>query len=264
MYDYHVHSHFSADCNIPMQEMIQKGISLGLKEICFTDHIDYGYQDPSISFEFDPTLYTQEINQLTEKYKNQIKIRKGLEIGIQPHIIEECTTLVENGKFDFVISSIHTADKKDIHIGDFFLGKTPHEAYEKYFEELLICTQNFKNFNVLGHMNLLKRYQHHVQVQDIKNYFDIIKEIFSTLIYAGKGIEVNTSGFRYHLEEPIPDKELLSFYKSLGGEVVTIGSDSHQPDHLVYKFDYVYHLLKEIGFKYIAIFENMKPSFIKI
>lgn len=264
MYDYHVHSHFSSDCEIDMEDMIKKAIAIGLKEICFTDHIDYGYTDPSITFEFDPSLYTQNLNQLAQKYKDTIKVLKGIEIGVQPHIIEKCNTLVENNQLDFVISSIHTADKKDIHIGDFFVDKTPHEAYKKYFEELLICTKNFKNFNVLGHMNLLKRYHHHAQIQDIKKYFDIIEEIFKILIYDGKGIEVNTSGFRYNLEEPVPDKTILSFYKELGGEIITIGSDAHKPEHLAYKFDYIYHLLKEIGFKYIATFENKKPSFIKI
>ncbi|MCT4607268.1 MAG: histidinol-phosphatase HisJ family protein [Marinisporobacter sp.] len=264
MYDYHIHSHFSSDCDVDMEEMIQKSINIGLKEICFTDHIDYDYQDSSISFEFHIPSYISHINALIGKYKNHIKILRGVEIGIQPHIVEMCDQLVTEGKFDFVISSIHTADKKDIHLGDFFVGKTPREAYEKYFSELLICTKEFKNFNVLGHMNLLKRYHHHVEIQDIKDYFHIIEEIFKSLIHNGKGIEVNTSGFRYGLGETVPCKEILSFYKSLGGEIITIGSDAHTPEQLACKFDYTYDLLKEIGFKYIAVFENREPIFKKI
>ncbi|QZY57241.1 histidinol-phosphatase HisJ family protein [Crassaminicella profunda] len=264
MYDYHVHSHFSTDCDVNMEEMIQKAISIGLKEICFTDHIDYDYQDSSINFEFDIPSYMAHINNLVEKYKKNIKILRGVEIGIQPHIVKKCDELVMKEKFDFIISSIHTADKKDIHVGDFFVGKTPKEAYTQYFNELLICTKSFKNFNVLGHMNLLKRYHHHVEIQDIKNYFDIIEEIFRTLIYTGKGIEVNTSGFRYGLGETVPCKELLSFYKSLGGEIITVGSDAHTPEQLACKFNDTYDLLREIGFKYITIFENRQHTFKKI
>ncbi|WZL71614.1 histidinol-phosphatase HisJ family protein [Clostridiaceae bacterium 35-E11] len=264
MYDYHVHSNFSSDCEVNIQDMVTKAIEIGIQEICFTDHIDYDYQDPSISFEFDIPQYMRELSELNEKYKNQIKILKGVEIGIQPHICEKCDALVESEAFDFVISSIHTCENKDLHVGEFFIGKTPHEAYTKYFEELFTCVKDSKNFNVLGHMNLLKRYHHHVEIQDIKKYFDIIEEAFKLLIYRGQGIEVNTSGFRYGLEETVPSKEILLFYKSLGGEIITIGSDAHKPQDLARQFDYVYHLLSEVGFKYICTFEHMKPNFIKL
>lgn len=50
MYDFHMHSTFSADCEVPMEEMVQAGIKQQLKKICFTEHIDYEYPDPSITF----------------------------------------------------------------------------------------------------------------------------------------------------------------------------------------------------------------------
>ena len=40
-YDYHMHSSFSNDSKSDMEDMIKKSIELGLKEICFTDHVDY-------------------------------------------------------------------------------------------------------------------------------------------------------------------------------------------------------------------------------
>lgn len=263
MYDYHVHSNFSADCNVDMEEMINHAIEIGIKEISFTDHIDYDYQDSSITFEFDIDPYIERIEYLREKYKGKIKILRGIEIGIQPHIIQKCDSLIEGKTFDFVISSLHTADKKDIHVGTFFMDKTPHECYEKYFNELLICAKNFKNFNVIGHIDLLRRYKNHMKVPDIYHFFDILKEIFKVIIYNGKGIEINTSGFRYGLDDTIPSRNILNLYKSMGGEIITIGSDAHHPNYLGYKFDYAYHLLKEEGFKYITTFEKMKPTFIK-
>lgn len=41
-YDYHVHTHLSDDAQTPMETMVQKALALGLNELCFTDHIDYG------------------------------------------------------------------------------------------------------------------------------------------------------------------------------------------------------------------------------
>src|SRR5690625_6712670 len=60
--------------------------------------------------------------------------------------------------FDFVICTMHTADKKDLHSGNFFANKTIEEAYRQYYEELLYCVTHFKHYSVLGHLDLVKRY----------------------------------------------------------------------------------------------------------
>ncbi|RKD27189.1 histidinol-phosphatase [Caminicella sporogenes] len=264
MYDYHVHSNFSADCKIDMKDMIEKAINLNIKEICFTDHIDYEYCDPSINFDFDIEEYTNYINKMKNLYKGKIKVLKGVEIGIQPHIIEKCEKFINRNDFDFVICSIHTCNKKDLYSGDFFINKTPKEAYIKYFEELLYCIKKFDSFNVVGHLNIITRYNKEVAKENIRNYFDILEEIFKTLIDKNKGIEINTSGFRYNIDNLMPPKEVLKFYKELGGQIITTGSDSHIPETLGEKFDYVYEVLKDIGFRYITTFEKMKPKFVKI
>ena len=41
--DCHLHSSFSGDSKAPMPEMIDKGISLGLETMCFTEHNDFDY-----------------------------------------------------------------------------------------------------------------------------------------------------------------------------------------------------------------------------
>ena len=40
--DYHVHTSYSDDSEYPMEEVVRDAVSLGLEEICFTDHVDYG------------------------------------------------------------------------------------------------------------------------------------------------------------------------------------------------------------------------------
>ena len=59
-------------------------------------------------------------------------------------------------------------------------------------------------------------------------------------------------------------KDILTMYKNLGGEILTIGSDSHNPSQVAFKFDEVYERVKNIGFKYICTFDKMKPNFIKL
>lgn len=258
LFDYHMHSNFSADSETPMEEMIQSSINKGLTEICFTEHIDYEYPDPTISFDLDIPAYTQELNRMREKYKDIITIKKGVELGVQPYLLERYETLMKAEDFDFVICSIHTADKKDLHSGDFFANRTPEDAYQLYYEELLYCVKNFKQYNILGHIDLVKRYK---ALDSKENFHDILSEIFKVIIPDGKGIELNASGYAYGLGGPMPSKDILELYKECGGEIVTIGSDAHVPHHVGYNFTEIIELIKSTGFKYITTFDQMKPSF---
>ena len=63
--DYHVHTAFSCDSEVPMEEMIKTGINKGLTEIAFTDHVDF---DPRYPFT-DYNKYIPFIKELQEKYK---------------------------------------------------------------------------------------------------------------------------------------------------------------------------------------------------
>src|SRR5690625_5570628 len=92
-------------------------------------------------------------------------------------------------QFDFVIASIHTADKKDLHSGNFFANRTPEESYQLYYEELLECVKNFKQFNILGHIDLVKRYK---TLNSNNNFHDILSEIFKVIIPDGKGDRKST------------------------------------------------------------------------
>ena len=48
--DYHVHTAFSNDSVYPMEDVVKDAISLGMEDICFTDHVDYGpYRDWDLS-----------------------------------------------------------------------------------------------------------------------------------------------------------------------------------------------------------------------
>jgi histidinol-phosphatase (PHP family) len=83
------------------------------------------------------------------------------------------------------------------------------------------------------------------------------------LISNGKGFEINTGSFRDKPGRSTPsyDMELLKRYKRLGGEIISLGSDSHSLEYIGYKFDYFKELLEEAGFKHTVHFENRKPVF---
>ncbi len=258
MFDYHIHSDFSADCSTPMEKTIEKAIEDGLKEICFTDHIDYDYPDPTITFDLDLPAYEQKITDMQSLYSDRITIKKGVEIGVQPHLLEKYTTLLEKETFDFIICSMHTTDRKDLHSGSLFDNRTTEEAFAKYYEELLFCVENYEAYTILGHLDLVKRYTDEKVDHD---FHDLIQQIFKEIIPKGKGIEVNTSSYRYGMTSGMPSVDILKLYKELGGEIITLGSDSHTETTLAYQFEQTLATLDELGFKYIATFNQQEPTF---
>lgn len=258
MFDYHMHSDFSADCETPMERTIESAIKLGLTEICFTEHIDYEYPDETIVFELDIPKYNEKIKAMQEKYKDQIQIKKGVEIGVQPYLLDRYKALLNKEAFDFIICSMHTTEKKDLHSGNFFSGKTVEEAYEIYYQELYHCVKNFDQYSILGHIDLVKRY---TKEKPTNQFHDIIKQIFDEIIPKGKGIELNTSGYRYNLDGGMPSRDILELYKACGGEILTLGSDSHVETTVAYKFRESLEMFQDIGFKYITTFDNLEPTF---
>ncbi|NLH58992.1 MAG: histidinol phosphate phosphatase, partial [Clostridiales bacterium] len=75
---------------------------------------------------------------------------------------------------------------------------------------------------------------------------------------------LNSSGFAHKSQVPMPHPEIIKLYKDLGGEIITIGSDSHKAESVAYKNKASIDLLKGLGFKYITCFDRMEPVFIRI
>lgn len=262
-YDYHMHSSFSNDSKTDMEDMIKKSINLGLKEICFTDHVDYDL-DADDDWGIDYNKYFDKIKFFQNKYSDKISIKQGIEFGLQEQIIDKCSKEANMYPFDFIICSMHAINRSDLYFGNFFKDKTQHEAYEIYFTKLYSIIKNYKDYSVLGHLDLVKRYGNYDKLLDDKLFSDIIEAILKQAIHDGKGIEINTSCYRYNLPDLTPSRYILNMYKDLGGEIITTGSDSHNPSQIAHQFDYIYSYLKDIGFEYVCKFNKMKPEFIKI
>lgn len=271
MADYHVHSDFSSDSQAPMEQMIEKAISLGLKRICFTDHMDYDYPPVGkYSFIFDPDAYVRKIEELKSRYAKDIEILTGIELGLQPHLAERMTVLLASYPFDFVIGSSHVVDGIDPYYPEYWENRSIYDGIYRYYESIIENCKVFNGFNVYGHIDYIIRYLPGQLKSPVKmdysyaDYADILDEALKTIICLGKGIEVNSSALKYGHSYPHPKPELLKRYKELGGELITIGSDAHKPEHLCYDFSILPDLLKDIGFKYYAVFIQGKPVYEKL
>ena len=92
----------------------------------------------------------------------------------------------------------------------------------------------------------------------------IVEDILKTVIEDGKGIEFNTSYHRYGLKDTTPSVDILKLYKRLGGEIITIGSDSHRREHLGAYIREAGQLLKDLGFRFLCIYDRMKPIYCRL
>lgn len=265
--DYHIHTNFSTDSDTAPRAQIEKAIELGLKEICFTDHMDYDF--PTGEFVFSIEDYLRELRKLKKEFKDKISIKIGVELGLQPNLKLplDFYNHLDNLSFDFIIGSTHLINKMDPYYPEFWQGKTESECYREYFEETLKNIKKFDCFDVYGHIDYIARYapsKNKNNTYSYEAYSDILDEILSTLIAKQKGIECNTAGFKYGLNHPNPEAALIKRYIELGGKIITIGSDGHKPKYLAYDFYKIPDILKSCNVKYYTVFENRIPKFIPI
>lgn len=220
--------------------------------------IQYRKGDPLANVDYP--RYMEKIRALKEEYQGKITIRTGMEFGVQMHTIPEFEALFARYPFDFIILSIHQVEDKEFWTQDFQRGRTQKEYNERYYQEMLDVVKAYKNYSVLGHLDLIKRYDE-AGIYPFENVKPMIEEILKIVIADGKGIELNTSFHRYGLSDSMPSREILKLYRELGGEIITIGSDSHKPEHLGAYIDEGHEILKSLGYKQFCTFENMKPIF---
>ena len=268
--DYHVHSYFSGDSDTPMEQMIQVAIAKGLKRICFTEHmdLDFPYEvtgDKPGMWEVNTDSYLYELLMMRQKYSSQIDILFGIELGLQPSVVKENLIFARSHEFDFIIGSSHLCNGMDPYYPAFYEGRSEEEAYREYFNSILDNIKAFHNFDVYGHLDYVVRYGPNKDADySYSKYKDVIDPILSYLIENEKGIELNTAGLLKGLKDANPCKDIIKRYKELGGEIITVGSDSHTPDTLGTHFDKAAEILTDCGFKYYCAFANRIAEYLKI
>ena len=229
--DYHVHSRISPDASASMQEMAEAAIRLGFQEICFTDHVEpirFGTTEPRGAYDWDPMI--AEFRAARTAVGDRITLRLGAELGDAVWGIRRMESmLAEAPPLDFLIGSIHTLSEKMEGRDLYFL--TPRDEQEArdcladYLGQVRKLAE-WGRFQVLGHLTLPLRYLNENRGMHVSfdGFEEEIAEIFRLIIPKGIGIELNTN----RGNTPLPDEKWLRLYRSLGGEIVTLGTDAEQ------------------------------------
>ncbi len=267
MIDYHIHTSLSDDSQTPFEQMLDGACRLGLTEVAITDHDDPLYPDKEFPFPLDRPCYHRMLEDAFLQYRERLLVKRGLELGLQQKALKQCRQVANEYPYDFIIGSFHTSCGLLLDNGDFYEGKSGFEIHRAFYTDVYECLSLFKDYSVVGHLNIVDRYLHQLRPQERLNppqALEIIEEILKMIIYDGKGIELNTSSFRYGLPILTPSVEILQMYRRLGGEIITLGSDAHSPEYIADHFDYGLEVLERLGYRYISTFSLREPSFVKL
>lgn len=261
MFDFHMHTMVSFDGRATAQQMLQAAEKVGMKEICFTDHIDEDPKGIALDQCFSIDAYANAYDTLKSK---TVKIRRGAEFGMLPNNRTTIRSYLSRREFDFILGSVHYADNEDVYFPPYWEGKTVFEAERKYLEDTYTCVCVHDDFDVLGHLTYLSKAQSHPTHAAIRyeDHRELVDEILRTLVQKGKGMEINSSGVDV-CGDFLPGATYLHRFKELGGQIVTMGSDAHAPDRVGQHADRACAILKEI-FGYVCTFEERKPIFHKL
>jgi len=223
IYDYHIHTEYSYDSFIKADDLINKAIQQGYDDIAITEHLDLLPQEISLYGLISLRDYVNFCQRLRDKY-SQITLRTGIEIG-DYHLLRDYAKTIING-YDLypILGSVHfLSDHTNIAIR---MSKAlSRDQISDYYRANLQLVQDC-DIDVLAHLGVYKRYygappnEDHVQ--------ELIKEIFKVIIEREIALEINLSGLKKPFAEIIPEPRYIEIYRSLGGNLFSIGSDSHK------------------------------------
>lgn len=261
MFDFHMHSRVSFDGHDTGEALAKAALAAGLKEICFTDHLDYDPLNQMGCMAFDTAAYNAEYDRLNIP---GLTIRRGMEFGMTAENVAQFREDLQRRPFDFVLGSIHFVDDLDVYFEPWWQGKTLFQAEQRYLEATLECVQLHNDFDVLAHLTYISKTPCHPTHQPLPyhHHREIIDEILKVLATKGKGLEINTSGVD-RCGGYLPTADIFRRFKELGGQIVTVGSDAHKADRVgQYSFEACL-ILKDI-FGHVCTFENRQPVFHKL
>jgi len=248
--DLHNHTPLCNHSKGSPKEFVEKAIEKNIAVFGFSDHAPMEF-DEAYRMGFDAMdSYEKEVLELRSEFKNKIDIKLAYEMDYLPGFMD---SRVFDREVDYLIGSVHFIggwgfDNPEF-IGE-YKGKDPDETWKEYFR-LIAEMAKTKQFNIVGHMDLLKVFNFKPSKDTAKFAMYALEEIKK----AGMAIELNASGLRKPVGEAYPSNELLT--AALEFQIpITFGSDAHDISHIGYKLKENLEKAKELGFSEYAYFEE--------
>lgn len=232
MFDYHVHSDCSIDCEAPMAATCAAAIAAGVTELAFTDHVDFEPADPSTGY-YDAERYFRQLEAVRDEYGDHLTILAGAEVDFSTRRAGQAEAFIAAHPFDFVIGSVHFWVPEgdgpvEMVYPEIFHGRSSDRVYTAYLDQVREAAATGW-FDTIGHMDFPKRYAPATHRDyDPARYREAWDAVFRELIRTGTAFEINTSGLRKEARASLPGPAVVRWYADAGGRRITTGSDTHE------------------------------------
>jgi histidinol-phosphatase (PHP family) len=261
LFDMHVHTTSSPDAGIPEEELAFRASSNGLGGVGFVAHVDFHPMDYCVGA-FRADSYDAAFERALAESDAGLRLMKGIEIG-EPHRFgDQIARAVAGRSYDFVVGAIHWVGNQQILDPDPFQHGDPLELVEEYYRELLTMTRTC-DIDVLAHAGICRRGMCRagmdVSFDETALWPGLMTELIDSLIQRKIALEVNTSGLRRPEAVTYPTQKVLSLFSTLGGRMVTLGSDTHSDPWVFYGLSEGSRLLRAEGIDSATVFEGRKP-----
>ncbi len=280
--DCHVHSAFSHDGRESFDALAAAAAQKGLGWLCVSDHAD-----DCVFADFDPDSMGQlsaQVGHVMEPYSSKTELYDaflaarqraegkvglllGVEIGGVNHDPKKAAEIASLWPFDYILGSIHNLKgRDDFYILDYGDGSGFDALARDYLDE---CIQSVElgGFDALAHLGYFLRYMARAGLDVSRGfmpYEELLRVLFDLMRHRGIALELNTSGTFYGFGDFIPSKEVFRLYRSVGGELVTLGSDSHSAAGVGSGIADGMQMLASLGFKYYTVYRNRKPMMLPL
>jgi len=263
--DSHNHtSEFSGDARMTAAELITAATAKNLTAVVITEHYELDYPhnlDKPLLFDID--TYFESFAKWKTELQAGLSLYSGIELGYQPHLCTRYDSLVSRYPFDSVILSNHLFEGQDPYFYRKCYDRPKSEVYAAYINELAEMVLACNEFDIAGHYDYIMRYGSYedptMKYTDAPESFD---RFLQALVQKNKSLEINTRSINKliskNIKNILPDREILSHYRDLGGERVTLGSDSHDSSTLGFYFDETSEFLKSCGFYELTSYVGRK------
>lgn len=262
-HDYHMHTNFSCDSSALMADMCRAAIAKGLPEIGFTEHLDHHPKDDCRGY-LRPDDWWAELAKCRAEFAGRLIIRAGIEIG-ETHIYQaEAQAILARYPYDYALGSLHWIGPDSIFDMKFFEAHVEDTAYRLFYEELERLTR-VGGFDVLSHFDVPVRTSYAVYGgYDPTSHEDYIRPVLKNCIERGLALDVNTAALRRRANVLTPGLDILRWYADMGGERVTLGSDSHRPEHVGAGLEVALDTIRAAGLKYVVQYEKRQAKMVRI
>jgi histidinol-phosphatase (PHP family) len=262
--DYHIHTAYCGHARGTIVEYIESAISLGLREIGFSDHLwryyltpaqrrrhrDWGMDEKNLGRYFDDLLDARE------SFRDRIRISIGLEVDYIEGCEELLAPIIERYPFDYLLCSVHCLPRFGWkHLADYLRYADTTAIYTEYFRVIRSALE-CGLFHILAHPDLIWRTIGWPACA-ASLPFQEIADLAAAAKATNHAIEVNANGFLWskenHLDHGDPFARLIEQCGKLGTPV-SLGSDAHEPLNVGRLFPELRSAMRERGITSVVCF----------